>query len=864
MHLADLRVRHRIIALAALPLTAAVLLTAPLVAERVQSARESARSADQLRLAQEVGSLIADLQRERLFSGAYLATPGSDGNPVVRQAAQTDADVSELRIKRLDTGLPSELEGALGQVADLGQVRSLVLKRTLTPTDVNIRYGSLITGLIDALPFSATSEGKGQGDFDREHTAVEELLRVHESSSSFGVLLLGVVADRKQAAQLMADVEGRPAVATAERSRFLRVASPSEVDLFQTVESGGAAATIKTYADALTLWSYTRPHADAQQSDPPSGVTASRIFAATDSLDQLRLLVQNKIARDSAAAASDSAAKAGRWALAFVLAVLALATGIVWLTVWIARSIALPLSLLHGAAEQVAQAAEAELTRVTEDTPASADAQEPIQMMKVPNLSNDELGQLAVAFNRVQDATVALMERQVRSRENAAAMLGNVGRRAQNLAALQLSMIDSMERSETDPAVLEGLYRLDHVSSRLRRYANSLVVLSGWTETDLASSPVPLKELTRAALGKIEGFHLVQLDNIPPVSVASHVAADLALLIAELLDNATTFSPPNAAVEFSVKELASGDCLIRIVDHGVGMSEMRLAEENARLVRKERLDLVSTDSLGLFVVGRLSRRHHLEVRLEHTRSSGVTARLTLPATVLHTVADPAGNRELAGGRPQVLALPAAPGHLDSGQPQPTEAEAVHQSGATPSLSVVPSAEQWSDTVELLTSHGSGKPPLVPAGAGRFDWFNAELESDSRSVLNQEVMAMKSVRPPDSRTPLPDRERRPAGLPTRQMRSAPSPTSPINGEPALSVVPPSTVPSGGDPNRPIRLVRRVPGAQMPAGSFVPNVVRLGSEPMDPEAARAMVEEFEAGIARATQSRPSPQGDRDEKR
>ncbi|MFE6904653.1 nitrate- and nitrite sensing domain-containing protein [Streptomyces sp. NPDC057717] len=859
MRLADLQVRHRIIALAAVPLTAAVLLTVPLATERVQSARESTQSAKELRLARQVGDLIADLQRERLYSSAYLATPDGDGNPIVQQASQTDADVSDFREDWLGLGAPAALTAAFREASDLDRTRRLVLQRALTAADVNTRYGSAISALLDALPSSGTGQGNGRGTFGREQATVEELLRVHESSSSFGALLLTVVSEPGEGQQLMADVASSMATADTERRRFLRDASPSQVDLFQKVESGGAAAKIKTYADALTLWAYANPHGTAQRSDLPDGVTPSRIFAASDSLDQLRLLVQNKIARDSAAAASDNASEAGRWALAFIMAVLALTITMVWLMVWIARSIARPLRLLHGAAEQVAQAAEDELTRVAEETAGSSSGQTPVRIRRVPTLTKDELGQLAVAFNRVQDAAVGLIERQVRSRDNAAAMLGNVGRRTQNLAALQLSMIDSMERSEADPAVLERLYRLDHVSSRLRRYANSLVVLSGWTEPVLASSPVPLGELTRSALGNIEGFSRVRLGDIPPLLVSAHVAGDLALVIAELLDNATSFSPPAAPVEVSAEALPGGLCLIQIVDQGVGMTDSRLADENARLVRKERLDLVSTDFLGLFVVGRLSRRHHFQVRLERTRNRGVTARVLLPAGVFHIAADAAGDREPTAGMAQPLALAAAPEIRPTVPRQPTEADAERHLGGTPSPSVDSLTEEQPVTVEGINPDTRRVASLARSSRGPFDWFEAEQGGGIEPVLNQGVTAAKTAGERGVRTLQPGPGLMPERLPVRRARRATAQPLPPTGESASAVVLPlAQRPEGGASNS-ARLVRRVPGAQMPAGSFVPNAGHLESDHMDPEAARAMIEEFEAGIARASQSRPSPEGD-----
>ncbi|MFK4103164.1 nitrate- and nitrite sensing domain-containing protein [Streptomyces sp. NPDC019531] len=857
MRLADLQVRQRIIALAALPLTAAVLLTAPLVIERVQSARESTQAAKELRLARQVGDLIADLQRERLYSSAYLATPDSDANPVVQQASQTDADVSDFRENWLGPSAPAALAAAFRGASDLDRTRRLVLKRGLTPTDVSTRYGFAISALLDALPASGTAQGNSRGTFGREQATVEELLRVHEISSRFGALLLTVVSDPGQARQLMADVESRTAIADNEKRRFLRGASPSEVVLFQKVESSGAAAKIKTYADALILWAYANPHGTTQRSDLPDGVTASRIFAACDSLDQLRLLVQNKIARDSAAAASDNASESGKWALAFILAVLALTITVVWLTIWIARSIASPLRLLHGAAEQVAQAAEDELTRVVEDTAGPSSGRTPARLLRLPALTKDELGQLAVAFNRVQDAAVALIQRQVRSRDNAAAMLGNVGRRTQNLAALQLSLIDSMEHSETDPAVLERLYRLDHVSCRLRRHANSLVVLSGWTEPVLASSPVPLGELTRSALGKIEGFQRVRLGEVPPLLVSSHVAADLALVIAELLENATSFSPPSAPVEFSAEVLPGGLCLIQIVDQGVGMADSRLAEENARLVRNERLDLVSTDFLGLFVVGRLSRRHHFQVRLEHTPNRGVTARIMLPAELFHFAADPPGERKLTGGRPQPPSLASAPEIRPSVPRRPTEGAAEGPPGGTPPSSVA--AKEQPVTVESIKPDATSRACLARSSPGPFDWFKAEHDSGIQPVPDQGLTPARTVRAQGVRTLLPAPELTPERLPVRNTRRAMTLPPPSTSAPASAVVLPlAQRPGDGTSNLP-RLVRRVPGAQMPTGSFIPNAGHLGGDPTDPEAARAMIEEFEAGISRASQNCPSPEGD-----
>ncbi|MFF8430600.1 nitrate- and nitrite sensing domain-containing protein [Streptomyces sp. NPDC016566] len=856
MRLGDLRVRHRIGVLAAVPLTVSLLLTAPLVIERMQSASESARSASKLELARQVGGVIADLQRERLLCGAYLAIPGSAGNPVVQQAARTDAHVSDLR-ERLESGESPALTAALSDVSDLDRARRLVLERGLTSTDANTQYSALISALINALRLNTTDAGASEGTLRNEQAAMEALLRVQEDSSSLGASLLAVVSNPDQTRQLMGEVEGRTAEEAAERSRFFRVASPSEAELFQAVESGSAAAKIKSYADALALWAYADQDGGLQHSERPDGVTVPRILAAADSQDQLRLLVQNKTSRDASALASHRAAQANSLAVLFLLAALALSIGMVWLTARIARSIAKPLGLLHGAAEQVAQAADAELTRVADETVAgSSPAETAAHLMRVPELGKDELGELAVAFNRVQEAAVTLIERQVRSSTNTTAMLGNVGRRTQNLAALQLTMIDAMERGETDPALLERLYRLDHVSSRLRRYANCLIVLSGWAEPGLQGSTVALSELTRSSLSTIEGFQRVQVGHMPAVQVAPHAASDLALLLAELLDNATSFSPPATSVECFADQLPGGHVEIRIIDHGIGISADRLAEENARLVRQERLDLVPTEVLGLFVIGRLSRRHRLQVRLDHTPGGGVTAHIMLPPEVFR-MTEPAEWEAAPRELESAFVAPEA----DAVAELPREAGALEELNlptGTPALTLVASGGQASVSEEQVTADTSSNMGRIlsvsPSSAGAFDWFNRQLEDEIKRVLDHRPVL-----------PGPDPESFQPPTPWPALVAVPTPSDDQDwSRSSADVAAPAPAPTDfGASAEGIqaqgRLVRRVPGAQMPTGSVAPENGFLGAGPMDPEAVRTMIKDFEAGVALAAEAGTSPERD-----
>lgn len=341
---------------------------------------------------------------------------------------------------------------------------------------------------------------------------------------------------------------------------------------------------------------------------------------------ELRVLVSATVFRDIEHRADDTAAATTRATVGFLALLSLLLFGVVALSTSVGRSISRPLRQLSRATRQVAEATERELMRVSdEDRP-----DEPLPAFTGIELdSPDEIGELAAALNRVQNRAVQLLQRQIVSRRNIAAMFGSIGRRTQNLTGRQLAMIDDLERDETDPKLLESLYRLDHLTNRLRRNANSLVVLSGATEPVDFGDPLPVSHLVRSALAEIEDFQRVRFSSVTDVRISPDVSSALKAMVAELVENAVSFSSPSTVVDVTAARVADG-CLITVTDSGVGMSEERLAEENARLVRGERLDLAPSDVLGLFVVGRLSRRTGILVRLGAGDGGGVTAWINVP------------------------------------------------------------------------------------------------------------------------------------------------------------------------------------------------------------------------------------------
>jgi signal transduction histidine kinase len=273
------------------------------------------------------------------------------------------------------------------------------------------------------------------------------------------------------------------------------------------------------------------------------------------------------------------------------------------------------------------------------DTVAAIDALDPDEPLPVleplPTSSRDELGDLARAFDSVRQTAVGLAGRQAAARRSVAEMFVNLGRRNQALVNRQLSFIDALERNEEDPQVLEDLFRLDHLATRMRRNAESLLVLAGSEQARRWTDPIEVGNVIRGALSEIEEYEQVRIQTLDPALVRGAAVADLSHLLAELLENATSFSPPTSDVVVVGRRVSDG-YVISIVDEGIGIAPEALTATNARLEQVTRFDENPSKVLGLYVVGRLASRHGIDVRLVESPARGVTARVHLPIRILES------------------------------------------------------------------------------------------------------------------------------------------------------------------------------------------------------------------------------------
>ncbi|HEY8984893.1 MAG TPA: HAMP domain-containing sensor histidine kinase, partial [Streptomyces sp.] len=637
--------------LVGVPLAVIAVLLAYVIADLIQESGR-AEDAEQLvrdsaQVAQLVSLVEAEHQQAILLSVRHEAsfdggTPSTDPY----RAAQIKVDEQVTKVRDSFGGrLPAGEAQALREVEGLASLRSTIEQGYLPADNIDPAYTGAARGLIDGLGLDRNSAlaTTFTGNL------LDSLLRADAAHGAFETGVFSALTGDSNALIEFTGAVGAYEVYTYQVQRFTRFATSDQAEQLGGIEHNEAQAAIDQHYAGLSV----DPSSLQATSTSDLRTALRQALAAYGDFQQQadnRLKITDRLIGQIADRA-ESTANSARLRVILLLSLVIVGFAL-WfgLSVLVRRSVVRPVLALTGAAREVADVAGRELARVADDDTEEAG---PPRLRELPVTADDEIGELAEAFNNVQTTAAALLERQVLSRRNVAEMFGNVGRRVSNLTTRQLTLIDAVERGETDPALLERLYSIDHIAVRLRRNADSLMLLAGIRETVLDSGPTALTNVVRAALGQIEGYQRVELRAVSEAMVEPDIIGDLTLMVAELLENAVSFSPADSSVEVGVRNHVDG-ASITVVDHGLGMSAERLAEENARLVRRERLDLVPTKVLGLFVVGALARRWEIEVTLSRTPGGGVTAEVALPSSLLLTLrgeepAPAARERVVSGG-----------------------------------------------------------------------------------------------------------------------------------------------------------------------------------------------------------------------
>ncbi|CCK27235.1 membrane protein [Streptomyces davaonensis JCM 4913] len=254
----------------------------------------------------------------------------------------------------------------------------------------------------------------------------------------------------------------------------------------------------------------------------------------------------------------------------------------------------------------------------------------------IPITTTDEIGEVARAFDQVHREAVRLAAEQALLRGNINAIFTNLSRRNQSLIEGQLTLITDLENNEADPDQLENLFRLDHLATRMRRNGENLLVLAGEEPGRRWDQPVPLVDVLRAASSEVEQYERIELSGVPEAEIHGRAVTDLVHLLAELLENATTFSSPQTKVRVTATRLPDGRVMVEIHDKGIGLTAEDFADINHKLANPPTVDAAISQRMGLFVVGRLSDRHGIRVQLRPSgEQAGTTSLVMLPDAITH-------------------------------------------------------------------------------------------------------------------------------------------------------------------------------------------------------------------------------------
>jgi HAMP domain-containing protein len=378
----------------------------------------------------------------------------------------------------------------------------------------------------------------------------------------------------------------------------------------------------------------------------------------------------------------------GGLGLAAVVACLVLS---LWIAVRLTRA-------LRGLRDSALELAYVRLPDVVQRLRAGENVDVPAQAPSL-DASADEIGQVRAAFNTAQRTAVEAAVDEARVRRGINDVFRNLARRSQALLERQMALLDSLERRASEPDDLEGLFRIDHLTTRMRRHAESLIVLAGDSPNRAFRDAVPFVDVLRAATAEVEDYTRVKVVCRTSAALASRAAADVIHMLAEFVENATTFSPPNTEVRVTGDLVAKG-LAVDIEDRGLGMDEEEFAAVNATLANPPLFDPSGSDRLGLFVAAQLAQRHDIQVRLRPSDYGGVLAIVLIPITLVVPGEGAAGR---LAPPPRQVAAPRAPIREVTAPSEPLT-QPARSGPLTPSA---PPAPAWPATV--------APPATVPSG-----------------------------------------------------------------------------------------------------------------------------------------------------
>ncbi|MBM0234706.1 nitrate- and nitrite sensing domain-containing protein [Micromonospora sp. STR1_7] len=700
--------------------------------------------------------LLQELQLERRLTQSYLSNPDAEQRAALeakqRETTKLAGDFAgSVRNWQVDvagsSALDAQLDASITRINALEQTREQVLGRSVDRIAAADAYTDAIESIFQIYDVTGSLDDKA---IAADAAALIQLNRMKELISQQDALLSGLFGNGR-----MSGSEYARYVSLVGAERFLgeetraRLADADERRYQQLVE-GEAFTRLRAVQDSII-----------REGRPVTQLPVSG--------EQWRGTVEPALAGVNDVVADGGEGIVGRATGVAVMVVirLVLATGLgllaviasVVVSISTARTLLRQLDRLRQAAWQLA---DERLPRVVERL---GRGEEVDVATEAPPLEfgTDEIGQVGKAFNAVQETALRTAVEQAELRRNVRDVFLSLARRTQALVHRQLTLLDAMERREHDAEELEDLFRVDHLATRMRRNAENLIVLSGSTPGRAWRRNVPMVDVVRGAVAEVEDYTRVNVLPLGPVSLAGRAVGDIIHLLAELIENGLSFSPPHTTVEVRGQLVANGFA-IEIEDRGLGMSEEDLAAANHRIVDQSELNLANAARLGLYVVSRLTERHGVRVRLKESAYGGTTAVVLIPLELItENGPSPEDSGAMRTGSPAIALPSGATSNADNGRPAALAPVALAAEPTAPGTTAP-------DVPEPVAPAG----PLVP------DATTATVDdTDVDAALPTRQRTQQATGTPD--------------LPTRARR--------ILGQPALEA---PTVPTGlpaVDPSRP---------------------------------------------------------------
>ncbi|WP_020128944.1 nitrate- and nitrite sensing domain-containing protein [Streptomyces sp. 303MFCol5.2] len=621
-------IRRKIVALLLVPL---VSLTAVWGFATVLTGREASRLFTVSSLVEKVGYPIEDtvrvVQQERRQALVYLADPrASDALSALRRTrTATDKALAEIRGNAQDPDVRDVLDQDDGEgltaVLDafdgVDSLRRSVEEGTVTRAQALALYTQLIDPCYALL---AKLDVVDSVEMDKQYRALVSVARARELLSREDALLGSALVVGRLGREEIRDVSDLEAQREVVYEVALAQLPTAERERYESFWKNATTAPLRTVEQAVVG---TTP------GGMPRGVSAKNWDTAAGNV-LLELGTLDEQANDRY---QDRVRPVAIEVI--VKAVVAGVFGLVALLVSLFLSVRIGRGLIRDLRQLRLEAHEASGVRLPSVMRRLSAGEQVDVETEVPRLEYDknEMGEVGRALNTLQRAAVEAAVKQAELRSGVSEVFVNLARRSQVLLHKQLTLLDTMERRTEDTEELADLFRLDHLTTRMRRHAEGLVILSGAAPSRQWRRPVQLMDIVRAAVAEVEDYERIEVRRLPRLAVTGPAVADLTHLVAELLENATVFSPPHTAVQVFGDRVANGFTL-EIHDRGLGMAPEALLEANLRLAETPEFELSDTDRLGLFVVSRLAQRQNVRVSLQPSPYGGTTAIVFIPDALL--------------------------------------------------------------------------------------------------------------------------------------------------------------------------------------------------------------------------------------